>query len=89
MWHNFAIVLFLFDKLKKILFYHTYKCMYSEVKVMARNKYPEKIRKAILDSAVRLFTIYGWEKVTIQEVIDDVGGITRGHFIISLNHVKT
>lgn len=63
--------------------------MYSEVKVMARNKYPEKIRKAILDSAVRLFTIYGWEKVTIQEVIDDVGGITRGHFIISLNHVKT
>lgn len=56
---------------------------------MARNKYPEKIRKAILDSAVRLFTIYGWEKVTIQEVIDDVWGITRGHFIISLNHVKT
>lgn len=54
--------------------------MYSEVKVMARNKYPEKTRKAILDSAVRLFTIYGWEKVTIQEVIDDVGGITRGAF---------
>lgn len=47
---------------------------------MARNKYPEKTRKAILDSAVKLFTIYGWEKVTIQEVIDDVGGITRGAF---------
>lgn len=29
---------------------------------MARNKYSEKTRKAILDSAVRLFTIYGWEK---------------------------
>ncbi|MEG0254986.1 MAG: TetR/AcrR family transcriptional regulator [Vagococcus sp.] len=47
---------------------------------MARNKYPEKTRQAILESAVKLFTIRGWEKVTIQEVIDDVGGITRGAF---------
>lgn len=47
---------------------------------MARNKYPERTRKAILESAAKLFTFRGWENVTIQEVIDDVGGITRGAF---------
>ena len=48
--------------------------------MLARNKYPEKTRQAILEAAVKLFTIRGWEKVTIQEVIDEVGGITRGAF---------
>ena len=47
---------------------------------MARNKYPEITRFNILESAVRLFTINGWDNVTIQDIVDDVGDITRGAF---------
>lgn len=53
---------------------------------MARNKYPEMTRKRIMESAVRLFTLNGWNNVTVQEIVDDVGDITRGAFY---HHFKT
>lgn len=53
---------------------------------MARNKYPEVTRKRIIESAVKLFTVNGWDNVTIQEIVDDVGDITRGAFY---HHFKT
>ncbi|GIN93228.1 TetR family transcriptional regulator [Siminovitchia terrae] len=53
---------------------------------MARNKYPEITRKRIIESAVKLFTLNGWDNVTIQEIVDDVGDITRGAFY---HHFKT
>lgn len=53
---------------------------------MARNKYPEMTRKRIIESAVKLFTLNGWDNVTIQEIVDDVGDITRGAFY---HHFKT
>ncbi|MGM1047564.1 MAG: TetR/AcrR family transcriptional regulator [Bacillota bacterium] len=53
---------------------------------MARNKYPEITRKRIIESAIRLFTLNGWDNVTIQEIVDDVGDITRGAFY---HHFKT
>ncbi|MEF7495146.1 TetR/AcrR family transcriptional regulator [Lysinibacillus sphaericus] len=53
---------------------------------MARNKYPEVTRKRIIESAVKLFTLNGWDNVTIQEIVDDVGDITRGAFY---HHFKT
>lgn len=47
---------------------------------MARNKYPEITENRILDSATRLFIKNGWEKTTIQDIIDDLGDLTRGAF---------
>ncbi|QDQ00918.1 TetR/AcrR family transcriptional regulator [Lysinibacillus fusiformis] len=53
---------------------------------MARNKYPEITKKRIIESAIKLFTLHGWDNVTIQEIVDDVGDITRGAFY---HHFKT
>ncbi|WP_187274035.1 TetR/AcrR family transcriptional regulator [Paenibacillus sp. N3.4] len=47
---------------------------------MARNKFPEITRKRIMESAVKLFTLNGWNNVSIQDIVDDVGDITRGAF---------
>ncbi|GED68575.1 TetR family transcriptional regulator [Brevibacillus reuszeri] len=47
---------------------------------MARNKYPEITRRRIMESAFKLFTLKGWNNVTIQDIVDDVGDITRGAF---------
>lgn len=47
---------------------------------MARNKYPEVTEQRILDSAYKLFIERGWENTTIQDIIDDLGDLTRGAF---------
>ncbi|GAB5081269.1 TetR/AcrR family transcriptional regulator [Hominimerdicola sp. 21CYCFAH17_S] len=52
---------------------------------MARNKYPEITEQRILDSAYKLFVERGWEKTTIQDIIDDLGDLTRGAFYHHFN----
>lgn len=47
---------------------------------MARNKHPEITEQRILDSAYKLFVKKGWENTTIQDIIDDLGDLTRGAF---------
>lgn len=47
---------------------------------MARNKHPEITEQRILDSAYKLFLKKGWEHTTIQDIIDDLGDLTRGAF---------
>lgn len=47
---------------------------------MARNKHPEITEQRILDSAYKLFLKKGWENTTIQDIIDDLGDLTRGAF---------
>lgn len=47
---------------------------------MARNKYPEITEQRILDSAYKLFLEKGWSDTTIQDIIDDLGDLTRGAF---------
>jgi predicted RNA binding protein with dsRBD fold (UPF0201 family) len=47
---------------------------------LARNKYPEITVKRILDAATRLFLEKGWDQTTIQDIIDDLGDLTRGAF---------
>lgn len=47
---------------------------------MARNKYPEITQQRILDTATRLFLEKGWEETTIQDIIDELGDLTRGAF---------
>lgn len=45
---------------------------------MARNKYPEETVEKILRAAKRLFLEKGYEKTTIQDIVDQLGGLTKG-----------
>ena len=45
---------------------------------MARNKYPEVTEERILDVAQRLFLEKGYENTTIQDIVNELGGLTKG-----------
>ncbi len=45
---------------------------------MARNKYPEETVNLILDSAQNLFLEKGYDHTTIQDIIDNLNGLTKG-----------
>lgn len=45
---------------------------------MARNKYPEVTVSKILDVALKLFLEKGYEQTTIQDIVDELGGLTKG-----------
>lgn len=50
---------------------------------MSRNKYPEKTVKLITDSAAKLFMEKGYDKTSLQDIIDDTGlskGAIYHHF---------
>jgi len=51
-----------------------------EAFTLARNKYPEITEQRILDTATRLFLEKGWEETTVQNIIDELGDLTRGAF---------
>lgn len=45
---------------------------------MARNKHPEETVNLILDVAYRLFMEQGYEHTSIQDIIDNLGGLSKG-----------
>lgn len=45
---------------------------------MARNKHPEETIQLILDVAFRLFLEKGYEHTSIQDIIDELGGLSKG-----------
>lgn len=45
---------------------------------MARNKYPEETVEKILSASMRLFVEKGYEHTSIQDIIDQLGGLTKG-----------
>lgn len=45
---------------------------------MARNKYPEETIRLILDVAQGLFLKKGYENTSIQDIIDGLGGLSKG-----------
>ncbi len=45
---------------------------------MSRNKYPEETRKLIIEKATCLFLKNGYENTTVQDIIDNLGGLTKG-----------
>lgn len=45
---------------------------------MARNKYPEVTVEKILEIAQRLFLEKGYDATTIQDIVDGLGGLTKG-----------
>ena len=42
---------------------------------MARNKHPEETVAKILDVAMRLFVECGYEQTSMQNIIDELGGL--------------
>lgn len=47
---------------------------------MPRNKYPEETVQKILDASLRLFQEKGYEQTTILDIVEQMGGLTRGAF---------
>jgi len=53
---------------------------------MPRNKYPEETVKKILDTSLKLFLEKGYEQTTVLDIVENLGGLTRGAFY---HHFKT
>jgi AcrR family transcriptional regulator len=49
-----------------------------EKKTMARNKYPEETLNQILTVSLNLFMEKGYEHTSIQDIINGLGGLTKG-----------
>ncbi len=47
---------------------------------MPRNKYPEETVQKILDASLKLFLEKGYEETTVLDIINNMGGMTRGAF---------
>lgn len=45
---------------------------------MARNKYPEETVKLIIDEAQKLFVEKGYEGTSVQDIINQLGGLSKG-----------
>ena len=45
---------------------------------MARNKYPEQTVERILEVASKLFLEKGYEHTSVQDILDELGGLTKG-----------
>lgn len=45
---------------------------------MARNKYPEITVERILDAATRLFLEKGYDNTTIQDIVNELDGLSKG-----------
>lgn len=57
---------------------------------MSRNKFPEETKKLIIEKATELFLKNGYENTTIQDIIDNLGGLTKGavyHHFSSKNEI--
>jgi AcrR family transcriptional regulator len=57
---------------------------------VARNKYPEVTVEKILDVAQRLFLKKGYDETTIQDIVNELGGLTKGaiyHHFKSKNEI--
>ena len=50
------------------------KCVFSD----ARNKHPEETVEKILAVSAKLFMEKGYEHTTLQDIIDNLGGLTKG-----------
>ena len=45
---------------------------------MARSKNPEGTVNLIMDAAFRLFMEKGYEHTSVQDIIDNLGGLSKG-----------
>ena len=52
--------------------------LWGGITFMARNKHPEETVSLILEAANRLFIEKGYEHTSIQDIIDQLGGLSKG-----------
>ena len=52
--------------------------MYVEAILMARNKYPEITVDKILEASQRLFLEKGYDNTTIQDIVNELDGLSKG-----------
>ena len=52
--------------------------MYKGGELLPRNKYPEETVQKILDASLKLFLEKGYEHTSIQDIIDNLGGLSKG-----------
>ncbi len=45
---------------------------------MARNKYPEQTENKILDASLKLFLQKGYDRTTVHDIVEQLGGLTKG-----------
>lgn len=57
---------------------NTYRRYVGEGRAMARNKYPEVTVEKILDAAQRLFLEKGYDATTIQDIVNELDGLSKG-----------
>lgn len=55
---------------------------------MARNAHPEVTRTRILDAAQRLFMAQGYEHTSIQNIVDELGDLSKARSTITSNPRK-
>ncbi len=60
--------------------------MYNLGDFMARNKYPEKSKELILEVSKKLFVEKGFDRTSIQDIINQLGGMTKG---VIYHHFKS
>ena len=53
---------------------------------LPRNKHPEETVAKIMDVSLKLFLEKGFEQTTVLDIVDNLGGLTRGAFY---HHFKT
>jgi len=51
-----------------------------EDNLLPRNKYPEETIEKILDASLKLFLEKGYEETTVLDIVENLGGLTRGAF---------
>lgn len=59
---------------------------------MARNKHPEETRELIINTAAKLFVEQGYEETSIQDIINHLGGLSKGaiyHHFKSKDEIMT
>jgi len=73
------------DKRKRFLYTYIHgvciwRSIENEVNALPRNKYPEETVQVILEASLKLFMEKGFEQTTILDIVDAMGGLTRGAF---------
>lgn len=79
------------DKVNTICYYsNRYFWYVSAGDIMSRNKFPEETKRLIIEKATELFLENGYENTTLQDIIDNLGGLTKGavyHHFSSKNDI--
>lgn len=76
--YNVKDYFFIFLANINLLCYYRYQRYVWRRFFMARNKYPEETIKLIVNQSLKLFIEKGYENTSIQDIINNLGGLSKG-----------